>query len=75
MKNLVHIASVRDGSIVRFPNSAYEYMKVCDSNGIGGVVRLTQGEYINSRDLEREGLGMMCRVVYSDLDAMYTDDV
>ena len=71
MKSLVHIASVKDGAIVHFPNSAYEYMKVCDENGIGGVVRLLYGEYIDTRDLETEGLGVMCEVAYDSLDDMY----
>ena len=71
MKNLVHIGSVQDGAIVHFPHSAYEYMKVCDKNGIGGVVRLLYGEYINIRDLEAEGLGVMCEVAYDNLNDMY----
>ena len=71
MKNLVHIASVKDGAIVHFPHSACEYMKVCDKNGIGGVIRLSYGEYINTRDLEAEGLGIMCEVAYNSLDDMY----
>ena len=71
MKNLIHIDSVTKGAIVHFPNSAYEYMKVCDENGIGGVVRLLHGEYINTRDLEAEGLGVMCEVAYGSLDDMY----
>ena len=71
MKNLIHIDSVTKGAIVHFPNSAYEYMKVCDENGIGGVVRLLHGEYINTRDLETEGLGVMCEVTYDNLDDMY----
>lgn len=74
MKNLVHIGSVQDGAIVRFPHSAYEYMKVCDKNGIGGVVRLLHVEYINTRDLEAEGLGVMCEVAYDNLDRMYYSD-
>ena len=74
MKNLVHIGSVQEGAIVHFPHSAYEYMKVCDKNGIGGVVRLLYGEYINTRDLEAEGLGVMCEVVYDNLDRMYYSD-
>ena len=74
MKNLVHIGSVNDGAIVRFPHSAYEYMKVCDKNGIGGVVRLLHIEYINIRDLEVEGLGVMCEVAYDNLDRMYYSD-
>ena len=48
MKNFVHIASVKDGTIVRFPLSAYEYMKVCDKKGIGGVVDLLHGKYIKT---------------------------
>ena len=71
MKNLVHIGSVQNGAIVHFPHSAYEYMKVCDKNGIGGVVRLLYGEYINIRDLETEGLGVMCGIAYENLDDMY----
>lgn len=74
MKNLVHIASVKDGAIVRFPHSAYEYMKVCDRYGVGGVVRLLHGEYINIGDLEFNGLGIMCEVAYDNLDRMYYDD-
>ena len=74
MKNLIHIASVKDGAIVRFPHSACEYMKVCDKNGIGGVVRLPYGRYINTRDLNNEGLGMMCEIAYEDLDRMYYPD-
>ena len=73
MKNLVHIGSVKDGTIVRFPHSVYEYMKVCDRNGVGGVVLLFHGEYINTRDLERRGLGVMCEVAYDNLDRMYYD--
>ena len=71
MKNLVHIDSVTKSTIVHFPHSAYEYMKVYDENGIGGVVRLPYGEYIDTRDLEAEGLGVMCEVAYDSLDDMY----
>ena len=74
MKNLVHIASVKDGAIVHFPHSAFEYMKVCDKNGNGGVVHLPYGRYINTRDLNNEGLGMMCEIAYEDLDRMYYPD-
>ena len=74
MKNLIHIASVKDGAIVRYPHSVCEYMKVCDKNGIGGVVRLPYGRYINTRDLNNEGLGMMCKIAYEDLDKMYYPD-
>ena len=75
MKNLVHIASVNDGAIVHFPHSAYDYMKVCDKNGIGGVVRLRYGEYMNTRDLDKEGLGIMCEVAYDNIDKMYCSEI
>lgn len=39
------ISSVKDGSIVRIKNSVYAYMKVCDKNGVGGVVNLMTGLY------------------------------
>ena len=74
MKNLVHIGSVQDGAIVHFLHSACEYMKVCDKNGNGGVVRLPYGRYINTRDLNNEGLDMMCEIIYEDLDRMYYPD-
>ena len=75
MENLVHVASVNDGAIVHFPHSAYDYMKVCDENGIGGVVRLPYGEYINTRDLDKEGLGIMCEVAYDNIDKMYYSEI
>ena len=72
MKNLVHIDSVTKGAIINFPHSACEYMKVCDENGIGGVVRLPYGRYINIKDLGRDGLDVMCEIIYDDLDKMYS---
>lgn len=74
MKNLVHISSVKDGTIVRFPNSIFEYMKVCDKNGVGGVVHLFRSRYINVKDLEAEGLGVMCEIAYDNLDGLYYSD-
>lgn len=73
--NLVHIASVTDGAIVSFPHSAYAYMKVCDSNGIGGVVRLSTGSYIPTRELEAEGLGLKCHVDFPTIDRMYAETI
>ena len=52
----IHIGVVKEGTIFYFPNSGYEYMKVCDRNGIGGVVNLSTGLYISTSDLEKEGL-------------------
>ena len=71
MSKLTHIGLVHDGAIVHFPLSAYDYMKVCDRNGQGGVVRIHFGEYIAYSDLESEGLGVMCEVAYKNLDDMY----
>ena len=55
----IHIGVVKEGTIFYFPNSEYEYMKVCDRNGIGGVVNLSTGLYISTSDLEKEGLSPM----------------
>lgn len=34
----IHVGFVKEGTILHFPNSVYDYMKVCDRNGVGGVV-------------------------------------
>lgn len=73
-KNLVHIGSVPDGAIVSFKNSPYYYMKVCDKNGNGGVVRLHNGGYIPTRDLKDEGVDVMCYVEWGDIDSMYANE-
>lgn len=55
----IHIGFVKEGTIFHFPNSAYDYMKVCNRNGIGGVVNLSTGLYISTSELEGEGLSPM----------------
>ena len=55
----IHIGSIKDGIIFHFPNSVYDYMKVCGRNGVGGVVNLSTGLYISTSDLEKEGLSPM----------------
>lgn len=55
----IHIGSVKEGTIFHFTNSVYYYMKVCDRNGVGGVVNLSTGLYISTPDLEKEGLSLM----------------
>lgn len=45
------LASIPDGSIIQFPHSARYYMKVCDENGVGGVVALDNGLYVKTSDL------------------------
>lgn len=54
-----HIGFIKEGTIIHFPNSVYDYMKVCDRNGVGGVVNLSTGLYIPTSDLEKEGLSPM----------------
>ncbi len=46
-----HLGFAPDGSIIRFPNSARFFMKVCDRNGIGGVVAVDNGMYVKTSDL------------------------
>lgn len=55
----IHIGSVKEGTIFHFPNSAYDYMKVCGRTGIGGVVNLSTGLYISTSELEEEGFSPM----------------
>lgn len=69
-----HVSSIKDGAIIAFPHSACYYMKVCDRNGKGGVVRLFRGEYIAVSDLDREGLGTQAKIVADDIDKLYTED-
>jgi hypothetical protein len=49
----MHVSNIRDGAIVNFEHSASDYLKVCDRNGIGGVVNLATGLYIVVKDLEK----------------------
>ncbi len=70
--DLVHISTVRDGSIVTFPSSAYYWMKVCSPiTGIGAVVNLGKGTYYLTNELEVRGLGVYCRQIFNDLDECY----
>ena len=55
----IHIGFIKDGTIFHFPNSAYDYMKVCGRNGVGGVVNLSTGLYISTSELEEEELSPM----------------
>lgn len=71
MKYETPVAGVKDGSIICFPNSIQMYMKVCDRNGHGGVVRLLDGKYIGSENLEAEKLGRFCEELYDSVHEMY----
>lgn len=74
-KELVYISTVKDGSIVMFPNSAYYFMKICNPyTGIGGVVELFHGAYLTYDDLEKRELGVYCRVYYDNLDKLFRKD-
>ena len=55
----IHIGFIKEGTVLHFPNSVYDYMKVCDRNGAGGVVNLSTGLYISTSNLEKEGLSPM----------------
>ena len=71
---MVHYASVKDGSIIEFPTSAYYYMKVCDRNGQGGIVRLSTGEYLSRAQLLLDGLGEYCKVVADDIEKLLIEE-
>ena len=66
----IHIGFIKEGTILHFPNSVYDYMKVCDRNGVGGVVNLSTGLYISVSDLEKEGLSPMSAC---SLEESYSD--
>ena len=55
----IHVGFIKEGTILHFSNSVYDYMKVCDRNGVGGVVNLSTGLYISTSDLDKEGLSPM----------------
>ena len=55
----IHIGFIKEGTVLHFPNSVYDYMKVCDRNGVGGVANLSTGLYISISNLEKEGLSPM----------------
>lgn len=50
-----YLPSIPDGTLIRFPNSATLYIKVCDRNGAGGVVNLNNGKYTKTSDLHYLG--------------------
>lgn len=68
------LASVKDGAIVHFKNSVYEYMKVCSRDGMGGVVRLATGLYIPRNQLAYYGLEDEVTISADNLDALYFDE-
>lgn len=72
-KDYKHISTFKDGSIVHFPHSCVEWMKVCDKNGCGGVVDLLRGEYISVHDLP-QSYGVMAAQSAPNLDALYFGD-
>lgn len=51
-----YLPFIPDGTLIRFPNSARFYIKVCGKNGIGGIVGIDNGKYVETRDLHLLGL-------------------
>ena len=49
-----HIANVTDGHIVVFEGCDYAFIKVCNRQGIGGVVRADSGLYLTYEELKEE---------------------
>ena len=49
-----HIAFISDGALCTFKGSAKTWMKVCDKNGIGGVVDIATGEYVAISNLFKD---------------------
>ena len=66
-----HISSVKDGAIVMFKGSTEFWMKVCDSNGHGGVVKLSSGLYVSISDLWKYGLNKQAEIIASNLNELY----
>ena len=73
MSAYTHVASVRDGAVIRFRSSAYNWIKCCDSNGQGGVVNLHTGLYIRATEdeLARYGFFTDVTVVAMHADELY----
>ena len=45
------LASIPDGSVIRFPGSTRYYLKVRDKDGVSSVVALDNGMLIKTSDL------------------------
>lgn len=71
---MIHISSVKDGSVIAFQCSIYYWMKVCWRNGSSGVVNLHNGLYIPVCDLIRYGFGEKVTIVANSLDELYRED-
>ena len=70
---MVRLCSVPDGAIIHFPNSARDYMKVCDKNGVDGVVALDNGMYVKAHDLSYLGLSAdSVEIVYKREDFCFS---
>lgn len=46
-----YLPFIPNGTLIRFPNSATIYLKVCGRNSVGGIVAIDSGRYIKSSDL------------------------
>lgn len=69
---MMHVGFAPDGSVVQFKNSACYFMKVCDSNGAGGVVEITTGWFIPTNKIWEEiGCEPYVGVVADSLSVFY----
>ena len=69
---LNHIGCIPDGHLVKFPNSTRTFMKVCTRDGLGGVVDITTGELIMTRDLHKYNFDVWCSECYGErIDIQY----
>lgn len=69
---MIHIGFVPDGSVVQFKNSASYFLKVCDSCGSGGVVKMDSGKFIPARKIWEElGCELYVNVIADSLDNFY----
>lgn len=69
---LNHIGCIPDGHLVKFPNSAQTFMKVCTRDGLGGVVDIATGELIMTKDLHKHDFDVWCSERYGErIDIQY----
>ena len=50
---MTHIAFIHDGALCTFKGSNKTWMKVCDDNGVGGVVDIYTGKYVATSNLQK----------------------
>lgn len=69
---MMHVGFAPDGSVVQFKNSASYFLKVCDSCGSGGVVKMDSGKFIPTGKIWEElGCEPYVGVIADSLDNFY----